>query len=61
MALGGDAVFGFGGGEASVAVVAVAVGDVARERVREGVPVEVVRVFDDELAIGRKWHSMRLR
>jgi hypothetical protein len=33
-----------------VAVGAVAVGDVAGKRVREGVPVEVVGVFDDELA-----------
>ena len=37
-------------GEALVAVGAVAVGDVAGEREREGVPVEVVGVFDDELA-----------
>jgi hypothetical protein len=44
-----DAVFGFGGGEASVAVIAVAVGDVTGQREREGVPVKVVGVGDDEL------------
>jgi hypothetical protein len=33
-----------------VAVGAVAVGDVAGQRVGEGVPVEVVGVLDDELA-----------
>ncbi len=36
--------------EALVAVRAVAVDDVSGERVREGVPVEVVGVLDDELA-----------
>jgi hypothetical protein len=47
---GGDAVFGFGGGESAVAVISVAVGDVAGERECEGVPVEVVGVANDELA-----------
>jgi hypothetical protein len=41
-------VAGFGDGEA-VAVIAVAVGDVAGQRVREGVAVQVVGVGDDEL------------
>jgi hypothetical protein len=50
MALGGDAVSCFGGGDAPAAVVAVSVHDVAGERVGEGVPVEVVGVGDDELA-----------
>ena len=62
MALGGDAVSVLGGEEAAVAVVAVAVGDVAGEREREGVPVEVVGVADDELADRReKWHSTGFR
>src|SRR5579859_4832220 len=47
---GGDPVAGFGGGDAAVAVGAVAVGDVAGEREREGVPARVVGVGDDELA-----------
>ncbi len=42
--------FGFCGGDALVAVVAVSVADVAGERVSECVPVEVVGVADDELA-----------
>ena len=46
---GCDAVAGFGGGEAAVAVIAVAVGDVAGECECEGVPADVVGVCDDEL------------
>ena len=49
-----DAAFGFGGGEAAVAVIAVAVGDVAGEREREGVPAWVVGVGDDELGERRE-------
>ena len=45
----GNPVSLFGGGDSLVAVVAVAVADVAGERVAEGVPVEVVGVGDDEL------------
>ena len=45
---------GFDCGEAAVAVVTVAVGDVAGEREREGVPVEVVGVAHDELADDRE-------
>jgi hypothetical protein len=45
---GGDAVSGFGEGEAAVAVIAVAVGDVAGERPSGGVPVEVVGVGEHE-------------
>ena len=52
---------GFGGGDAAVAVVAVAVGDVAGEREREGVPVEVVGVATTNWLIGEKWHSTGLR
>jgi hypothetical protein len=45
-----------GGDEAAVAVFAAAVGDVAgeREREREGAPVDVVGVGDDELADRRE-------
>jgi hypothetical protein len=50
MPSGGDAVSGFGGGVSLVAVVCVAVADVAGEGVAERVPVEVVGVADDELA-----------
>jgi hypothetical protein len=50
MSLRGDAVFGFGGRDPAVAVVAVSVADVAGERVSEAVPVEVVGVRDDEFA-----------
>jgi len=46
----GDAVAVLGGDEASVAVIAVAVVDVAGQGEREGVPVQVVGVGDDELA-----------
>ena len=41
---GGDALAGFDCGETAVAVICVAVGDVACERERKGVPVEVVGV-----------------
>ena len=54
MALGGDAVAVLGGGQAAVAVFAVAVGDVSGEREREGVPVDVVGVADHELADRRE-------
>ncbi|MDX6720550.1 MAG: hypothetical protein QOJ63_2804 [Solirubrobacteraceae bacterium] len=47
---GGDLAAAFEVDEALVAVRAVAVGDVAGEREREGVPVAVVGVLDDELA-----------
>ena len=47
---GCDLAAAFEGDEALVAVFAVAVEDVAGEGVREGVPVEVVGVLDDELA-----------
>src|ERR1017187_4969451 len=50
MASGRDAVSVFGGDQASVAVSSVAVGDVAGEREREGVPVDVVGPANDELA-----------
>jgi hypothetical protein len=43
------------------AVGAVAVLDVPGERPGEGVPVQVVGVVDDELVIGKKWHSTGLR
>lgn len=48
--LGGDLVSSFEVEDALVAVRAVAVADVAREGVVEGVPVQVVGVLDDELA-----------
>ena len=54
MASGGDAVAVLGGDEAAVAVFAVAVADVAGERERKGVPVDVVGVGDDELADRRE-------
>ena len=57
----GDAVAGFGGSEAAVAVIAVAVGDVAGQREGEGVPVQVVGVGHDELVIAEKWASTGLR
>src|SRR4051795_4196686 len=47
---GGDLVSAFEVGEALVAVGSVAVADMAGERERERVPVEVIGVFDDELA-----------
>jgi hypothetical protein len=47
---GGDLASAFEVDEAFVAVRAVAVGDVAGQRVRERVPVEVIGVLDDELA-----------
>ncbi len=50
MGLGGDLSAAFENDEALVAVLAVAVGDVAGQGVGEGVPVEVVGVLDDELA-----------
>ena len=51
---GRDALAGFDCGETAVAVTAVAVGEVASEREREGVPVEVVGVAHDELADHRE-------
>jgi transposase len=47
---GGDPSAAFEFDQALVAVGSVAVNDVASKRVREGVPVEVVGVVDDELA-----------
>jgi uncharacterized protein (DUF2141 family) len=61
MASGSDAVSVLGGGEAAVAVVAVAVGDVACEREGEGVPVEAVGVAHDELADHREVALDRVR
>ena len=57
----GDSVFALEGGDASVAVGAVAVGDVVGDGALGGVPVEVVGVVEDELLIGRKWLSIRFR
>ena len=54
MASGCDAVSVLGGDQALVAVFAVGVADVAGEREREGVPVDVVGVADDELADRRE-------
>ncbi len=57
----GNPVSLFGGGDSLVAVVAVAVADVAGERVAEGVPVEVVGVGDANSVSAEKWHSTGLR
>jgi hypothetical protein len=61
MASGGDLVTGFEQADALGAVRPVAVLDVAAQRPREGVPVEVVGVVDDELLDREEWHSTGFR